>query len=202
MSLITDNDTSSTRSVAAVTIYVPPFKPNDPYLWFTRLEHYFLANHITSQTTKFDYASSILPDEIAEQVREMLTNPDSGTPYDVLKQKVIEIASLSDHKAIDQFLSNVSLGDRTPSQLKSHICNILGDRKIDTKFFYQLWLRRLPHSIQQVLAFGDEDIDIDKLAEIADRIYERMSPQITSLLDKSSDERIEALERKIDVLTE
>nr|CAH8871972.1 unnamed protein product [Trichobilharzia regenti] len=138
---------------------------------------------------------------MAEQVRETLINPDPETPYDVLKQKVIKVASLSDQKAIDQSLSNVSLGDRTLSQLKSHMCNILGDRKIDTRFFYQLWLRQLPHNIQQVLAFGDEDIDIDKLAEIADKMYERMSPQVTSVIDKSSDERIEALERKIDVLT-
>ncbi|CAH8856252.1 unnamed protein product, partial [Trichobilharzia szidati] len=120
MSFNTDNDTLSTRSVAAVTISIPPFKPNDPYLWFTRLEHYFLANHVTSQTTKFGLASSILPDHIAEQVRETLIHPE--TPYDVLKQKVIKVASLSDQKAIDQLLSNVSLGDRTPSQLKSHMC--------------------------------------------------------------------------------
>lgn len=201
MSHDTDNNTSSTGSVGAVTISIPPFKSNDPYLWFTRLEHYFLANHVTSQTTKFGYASSILPDEVAEQVRETLINPDPANPYDVLKQKVIKIASLSDQKAIDQLLSNISLGDRTPSQLKRDMCNILGDRRVDPKIFYQLWLRRLPHNIQQILAFGDEDVEIDKLAEIADRMYERMSPQVTSVLENSSEERIKALERKIDVLT-
>ncbi|VDQ11023.1 unnamed protein product [Trichobilharzia regenti] len=200
MSFDTDMKTSSKRSVAAVTISIPPFKSNDPYLWFTRLEHYFLDNHVTSQIAKFGYASSILPDEIAEQVREMLINLNPETPYDVLKQKVIKVALLSDQKAIDRLLGNVSLGDRTPYQLKSHLCNILGDQKVDTRFFYQLWLRWLPHSIHQILAFGAEDRDIEKLAEIANRMYERMSPQVTSLLDKSSDECIEALERKIDVL--
>lgn len=70
-----------------------------------------------------------------------------------------------------------------------------------SRVFYQLCLRRLPQVIQRVLAFAGEHIDIDRLTQLADNMFEAMSPQVTPVLNKSSDERTEELEHKIDDLT-
>ncbi|CAH8459970.1 unnamed protein product [Heterobilharzia americana] len=196
-----NQDFSNLGSVGAINLPMPCFKFNDPQLWFVRLEHFFMANHITSQNTKFGYTSSVLPEEVAEQVRETLLKPHPDTPYDVLKQEVLKATSLSDQKAVDQLLSSICLGDRTPSQLKRHMQSLLKDRNVDNRLFYQLWLRRLPSCIQQILAVGDADIDIDRLADIADRMYERMPKPVESIAEPTQNDRVAALERKIDILT-
>ncbi|CAH8840984.1 unnamed protein product [Trichobilharzia szidati] len=217
------SDNLELGSVSAISLTVPVFKPRDPHLWFARLEHYLASNKLTSQTAKFGILSTVLPDEVAEQVRQYIVHPSTEAPYDKLKEEVLRCTSLSDRQALDRLLSNVELGDKTPSQLMRHMQSLVAGREIDKRLFYQIWLRRLPQNIQQVLAFGDDDIDIERLTEIADRMYERSTPQSVAStsripdkvitidplnkaeairVDKTSNERIEALERKIDVLTE
>ncbi|CAH8499645.1 unnamed protein product, partial [Schistosoma margrebowiei] len=116
MSLSNDTvELSQTPSVRSINVTIPPFKVTDPQLWFTRLEHYFVANRVHTQRDKFGHASSLLPDEVADNVREILINPDIEKPYDALKQAVIKAVSLSDRQAIEQLLSQVQIGDRTPS---------------------------------------------------------------------------------------
>ncbi|KAK4467588.1 hypothetical protein MN116_000252 [Schistosoma mekongi] len=187
--------------VSNINLSVPPFKSTDPALWFGRLENYFAANNITSQKRMFGYASTSLPDEVADQVREILLSPPVDAPYDHLKQTVIKVMSLSDYQTIEHLFSNVRLGDRTPSQLKNHMRTMLGDRIVDKRLFYQLWLRKLPQSIQQILAVEDSTASMDELAMIADRIYEHTYCQAVETIDKPPMmDRCDVLERKIDAL--
>nr|VZI08545.1 unnamed protein product [Spirometra erinaceieuropaei] len=44
--------------------------------------------------------------------------------------------------------------------------------KIDDKFFKEMCLERLPTSVQTILASGSDDLEISKLAEMADRMME------------------------------
>ncbi|CAH8531608.1 unnamed protein product, partial [Schistosoma rodhaini] len=141
-----------TSPVRTFNLPVPSFKVTDPQLCFIRLENYFLASRINLQRDKFGLTSTHLPDEVAESVREAFSKPDTERPYDVLKQAVIKAVTLSDQQAVEQLLNQVQMGDRTPSQLKTNMKSLLGDRKIDNNLFYQLWLRRLPSSIQHILA--------------------------------------------------
>ena len=201
MSLNNDTiDLSQSPSVGVINVTIPSFNVTDPQLWFIRLENYFVANRIILQRHKFGYASSLLPDEVADKVREVLTKPDAVNPYDVLKQAVIKALSLNDRQAVEQLLSEVQIGDRTPSQLKTYMSNVIGDRNVDKNIFYQLWLRRLPPNVQQILAVGDSDVDIDNIAKIADKIYERMRHATPQTLNSTVDERIEALQKEINVL--
>ncbi|CAH8602890.1 unnamed protein product [Schistosoma mattheei] len=203
MNMSLSNDTielSQTPSVRSINVTIPPFKVTDPQLWFTRLEHYFVANRVHTQRDKFGHASSLLPDEVADNVREILIKPDIEKPYDALKQAVIKAVSLSDRQAIEQLLSQVQIGDRTPSQLKNYMRSIIDDRKVDKNIFYQLWLRRLPANVQQILAVEDSDVDIDNIAKIADRIYERMKQTSPQRHSTTVDGRIDALQKEINVL--
>nr|VZI26346.1 unnamed protein product [Spirometra erinaceieuropaei] len=52
----------------------------------------------------------------------------------------------------------------------------------DDKFFKEMFLERLPTSVQAILASGSDDLDISKLAEMADRMMkvERLSSPTTA----------------------
>nr|VZI45144.1 unnamed protein product [Spirometra erinaceieuropaei] len=50
--------------------------------------------------------------------------------------------------------------------------SLVGDMKIDDKFFKEMFLERLPTSVQTTLASGSDDLEISKLAEMADRMME------------------------------
>lgn len=132
---------------------------------------------------------------------DVIFKPDPDSPYDCLKREVICVTSLSDQQTIDQLLANVELGDNTPSQLKRHMTSVLGNRIVDKRLLYQLWLRRLPQNIQQILAIGDEDVDFDKLADIADRIYERTRTHSVSHVQTNSTDEIAELRQTVDALT-
>lgn len=74
-----------------------------------------------------------------------------------------------------------------------------GDRKIDNSLFYQLGLWWLSPNVQQFLDVGDTDADIDNIARIADRIYER-TKQISSQLHSATvDGRISSLRKEVNV---
>ncbi|CAH8500953.1 unnamed protein product [Schistosoma haematobium] len=192
---------SKSISVGAISVPLPIFNPRKAELWFARLESFFVANKITNQSTKFSYANSLLPDDVIEQVPDVIFKPDPDSPFDCLKREVIRVTSLTDQQTIDQLLANVELGDNTPSQLKRHMTNLLGNRIVDKRLLYQLWLRRLPQNIQQILAIGDEDVDFDRLADIADRIYERSKTHPVSQIQSSSADEIAELRRSVDTLT-
>ncbi|VDP55471.1 unnamed protein product [Schistosoma curassoni] len=184
---------SKSISVGAISVPLPIYNPRKAELWFARLESFFVANKITNQSTKFSYANSLLPDDVIEQVPDVIFKPDPDSPFDCLKREVIRVTSLTDQQTIDQLLANVELGDNTPSQLKRHMTNLLGNRTVDKRLLYQLWLRRLPQNIRQILAIGDEDVDFDRLADIANRIYERSKTHLVSQIQSSSADEIAEL---------
>ncbi|GFX38662.1 retrovirus-related Pol polyprotein from transposon 412 [Trichonephila clavipes] len=84
----------ATPETAAVVI--PPFIQRDPALWFYMIESTFeLASPkpITESKTKYNYAVSHLPPDIATVVRDVIIQPDISDPYSELKAKIIERCS-------------------------------------------------------------------------------------------------------------
>nr|VZI48032.1 unnamed protein product [Spirometra erinaceieuropaei] len=60
--------------------------------------------------------------------------------------------------------------------------SLVGNMKIDDKFFKEMFQERLPTLVQRILAPGTDDLDISKLAVIADRMMEvgRLSSPTTA----------------------
>lgn len=78
--------------------------------------------------------------------------------------------------------------------------SLIRDRKVDRNIFYQLRLRRLQLSVQQILAVGDSDAEIDIIAKITDKIYESTRHTVPQRHNSTVDEIIDALREEIDVL--
>ncbi|GFX18438.1 uncharacterized protein TNCV_4307381 [Trichonephila clavipes] len=91
--------------------------------WFYMIESTFeLASPkpITESKTKYNYAVSHLPPDIATVVRDVIIQPDISDPYSELKAKIIERCSENKTQEIRRLLAGESLGDRKPSELLPH----------------------------------------------------------------------------------
>jgi hypothetical protein len=199
--LLQMSDSETEPALNSLNLRVPPFKYGDPEFWFARLETFFTTQRITSQASRFGYASSFLPDDIAEQVRDILVSPPASSPYDKLKQEVIRRTSVSAQRRIQQLLTGAELGDRTPSQLLRHMQQLIGAEKVDQSLIRQLWLQRLPTMVQQILASNDDSTDLARLAEIADRIMSCSMPCVNAVSSTLSNPLLEQLSQKMEILS-
>ena len=67
-------------TVAAVSIKLPLFWPQDPKVWFAQVEAQFSTKGVAVQKTKFDYVISSLSQEFASEVRDLLLKPPAENP--------------------------------------------------------------------------------------------------------------------------
>ncbi|KAG0440428.1 hypothetical protein HPB47_016277 [Ixodes persulcatus] len=83
------------------------------------------------------------------------------------------------------------LGDQRPSQLLRRMRQLLGDATsdADTSLLRELFLQRLPNNMVVVLAAA-EDMPLERLADLADRVAEYSTPPVvaaTSFQSRTSD---------------
>jgi len=160
--------------VAAIQIKLPPFWPKDPELWFTQIESQFTTRGITVSKTKFYYVISSLSPEFATEVRDLLLHLPDDTPYEVLKAELTKHTSASEQRHIKELLSAEEIGDHTPSQVLRQIQQLLGGMTVilDTTLLQELFLQQLPPNVRMVLTPSATDLNIEQLAQLADRIFE------------------------------
>ncbi|KAJ8723457.1 hypothetical protein PYW08_003369 [Mythimna loreyi] len=161
----------------------PPFCPEEPALWFAQLEGQFILNRITSDTTKFYFATSQLEFKYAIEVKDIITYPPETNKFEKLKTELINRLSASQEKRIKQLLIHEELGDRKPSQFLRYLQSLAAD------FVKSIWISRLPQNIQTVIASQISDLQVERLAEIADRVHEiaPSTPQVASASAENTD---------------
>ena len=174
-------DPPATSAVTAVSLKLPPFWPNDPALWFAQIEAQFNTRGITTQDTKFSYVVSSLQPEIAQEVRDFIISPPASDKYQKLKSELIKRTSASEQKRLHQLLISEELGDRKPSQLLRKMRLLLGESKLEDNILKQLFLQRLPGNVKAILASTLDNVSLDQLAELADKIIEVATPSIGHL---------------------
>jgi hypothetical protein len=160
--------------VCRVGVRVPPFNAVEPALWFAQIEAQFVLSKITSDDTKFYYVAGQLEAQYASEVRDVIINPPAADKYMKIKTELIKRLSASQERRTRQLLLHEELGDRRPSQFLRHLQNLAGSAAT-TDFVKTLWTDRLPHNVQTIVA-SQIDLPIDKLADLADRVYELAPP--------------------------
>lgn len=193
--------------VLRVGVRVPQFLVDEPSLWFSQIEGQFILSRITSDETKFYFVAAQLEPQYAREVIDIITNPPRTDKYLKLKSELIRRLSASQEKRIQQLLNDEELGDRKPSQFLRHLQNLAGQSGA-SDFIKTLWTSRLPLNIQTVIASQISDLSVDKLAELADKVYDiaPMTPQVastssTSLANNGMAKQISELTRQVALLT-
>ena len=193
-------------AVAAVSIKLPPFWPADPEVWFAQVEAQFTTRHVTSQQTRFEYVISGLSPEFATEVRDLLLRPPADTPYDTLKAELIRRTAASEQRKLQQLISGEELGDRKPTQLLRRMQQLLGDRLgagADAyAFLKELFLQRLPANVRMVLASADADMDLHKLADMADKVMEVATPPIAAISTSDTPFEVQQLREEVSRLAD
>ena len=134
-------------AVAAVSLKLPPYWPNEPPVRFAQVEAQFITCNITSQSTKFAYVISSLQPEIAQEIRDLLISPPTNEPYNKLKSELIKRTSASEQKHLNQLLISEELGDQKRSQLLRKMRQLLGDNRLEVgilRYFFSNAFLQIP----------------------------------------------------------
>lgn len=170
--------TNTDAHIYNVNIKVPAFWRTEPALWFVQLEAQFELSRIQSDRVKYNTVISNIDSATLVHVSDIVLNPPQTNKYETVRKRLIENFTDSEQKRLKRLLSEIELGDKRPSQLLREMQNLAPH--LDKQIVQQLWLQRLPASIQAILSTSSEDIQ--KLAEMADKICEITAvPEVNSL---------------------
>ncbi|CAL8082087.1 unnamed protein product [Calicophoron daubneyi] len=168
---------SRAEATAQPTFELPDFIPEDPERWFAILECRFATAGITTQVDKYSYLAANLPFALAVKVRDIIIHRPANHPYDVLRGALMERAAASQESRIRQLLEGLQLGDNRPSQLLHQMRALAGSSAgLYESLLRQLWLRKLPTSIQPFSSILLDKLPLIKVAEMADTAVDTLLP--------------------------
>ncbi|BHF65898.1 hypothetical protein SprV_0200891200 [Sparganum proliferum] len=171
---------STSQPIAGIhTSDLPSVWLGDIALWLRTVESRFALRQIRREDTKFHYVVAALPMDIATDLRDIIDCSPTEAPYTALKEALIFRISLSTLKRLQRLISEEDLGDRKPTQLLRRLEQLADGQKLDATMFKQLFLQRLPPSVQAILAPNIPSSTVQMLAETADRILEYYQPPVT-----------------------
>ncbi|XP_063831757.1 uncharacterized protein LOC135080964 [Ostrinia nubilalis] len=194
---------SQASHVSAVSVKLPPFWADKPTTWFGLVEAQFHIAGITQDITKYSHVISMLDTRVADEIEDIIASPPKENKYECLKAELTKRLSTSREQRIRQLLSEEQLGDRKPSQFLRHLRSLAGDVLPNDDFLRELWLRRLPQSVQVILT-AQVDLPLSKVAEIADKVMEVAPPIMGSVVDavEANTPTLTSLVQRIDALAE
>ena len=155
--------------------------PEDPEYWLAQLELQFTVHNIRRQLTKFSYLAANLPRSLAPDVRDLILHPPEEDPYDALKKAILKRTTMSEERRIQHLLEGVQLGDRKPSQLLRQMQQLAGPSSTDELILRQLWMHRLPESVQSVICLMVGKMPLEEVAEAADRVMDHCIPVVSKV---------------------
>ncbi|BHF85126.1 hypothetical protein SprV_1002828500 [Sparganum proliferum] len=201
--LVMSSDSTSQPIAGIHTFDLPSVWLGDIALWLRTVESRFALRQITREDTKFHYVVAALPMDIATDRRDIIDCPPTEAPYTALKEALISRISLSTQKRLQRLISEEDLGDRKPTQLLRRLEQLADGQKLDATMFKQLFLQRLPPSVQAILAPNIPSSTVQTLAETADRIFEYYQPPVTVNVASRSTivPTIEDVVKRLDALT-
>ncbi|KAG0436859.1 hypothetical protein HPB47_017724, partial [Ixodes persulcatus] len=165
---------------------VPNF---DPVWGFTVDYKHCVLLGVTRQVTETLIASS--NSAMAFYIEDILAAAPTSNQYDNLKAAILARKTASERSRLQHLLNMEELGDQRPSQLLRRMRQLLGDATsdADTSLLRELFLQRLPNNMVVVLAAA-EDMPLERLADLADRVAEYSTPPVvaaTSFQSRTSD---------------
>lgn len=195
-------------AVSSPSCRLPDFWTNNVRLWFVQAESEFALKGIRSESTKYHMTIRALSERDIVEIADIVANPQRSSPYQHLKQELLNRFQASTTERLQRLLSTEDLGDGKPSQLLRRLYALLGDKasSFDEDCLRELFLRRLPPSIRSLLAVSQTS-SLQHLATLADKLMEEGSPVMAAVHSTNSSgeqsdlhSRLQALERSMENL--
>jgi hypothetical protein len=104
-------------------------------------------------------------------IKDILANPHPTTPYDILKDRLLNNHSLTDFQKIERQFKMGELGpQQKPSELLAHLVELAPADELESKYLIFLFIQRLPKILRMQLG-DDLDLDLRDISETADRLW-------------------------------
>ncbi|XP_046629054.1 uncharacterized protein LOC124309436 [Neodiprion virginianus] len=196
--------------IATIATYkLPLFWKSKPQLWFTQIESIFRKRNVRTERTKYDAVMEILDQQAVDEISDIIEQPVDEQSYTRLKETLIKRFSESSERQLHRLLSEIELGDKKPSQLLRKMRN-LGKNEATDSLLRTKWMSLLPQNVTNILLVA-HDVDLNKLAEMADKLMEFAGGCVTAVnttnsqgdcaiknsADKQHDERLDKIEKMI-----
>ena len=81
---------------------LPKFWVTDPVAWFAHVEAHFELENLTSQQHRYFNVVKSLSQDSLRLIKDVLANPHPHTPYDILKDRLLNNHSLTDFQKIER----------------------------------------------------------------------------------------------------
>jgi hypothetical protein len=128
---------------------LPEFWVRDPVAWFAHVEaHFELENLESQQHHYFNIVKSLSQDSL-RLIKDILANPHPTTPYEVLKDRLLNNHSLTDFQKIERPFKIGELGpQQKPLELLAHMVELTPADELESKYLIFLFIQRLPKILQ------------------------------------------------------
>ncbi|XP_034834956.1 uncharacterized protein [Maniola hyperantus] len=190
-----------------VRLHAEPFWRNRPDLWFQKIEAQLSNCNINVDTRKYNFVISLLDEETALEVKDIIIEPPDFDKYDFLKEQLIKRVTAKNEEEAKKRMMAEPMGDRTPSEFYCHL-SVLAGCYVRDRFVEEVWLECLPSKIWSVVECL-KDYELDTLTTVADRVHkvfflppteQPKNTPATSALMESLVKEVENLNKKVQML--
>ena len=152
---------------------------SDLGFYFQQVELKMRRAGVKNNYTKLLVLSSLLPENVTEQVKHILRKEETEfgaevKPYNLLKKELIKIFKPPQEAAFERAMGRVLSGK--PSELARQLVNDLCSHQLVgcccKTFIVGLWKRALPSSVKSAVASLEfNDTNFDAIVQLADAVY-------------------------------
>jgi hypothetical protein len=141
------------------------------------VEAHFELENLTSQQHRYFNVVKSLSQDSLRLIKDILANSHPTTPYDILKDRLLNNHSLTDFQKIERQFKIGELGSQQkPSELLAHLVELTPADELESIF---LFIHRLPKILHMQLG-DDLDLDLWNISERADRLWSIHTHDMTS----------------------
>ena len=158
---------------AALQLAVPDFASTHPETWFLIYEVELRNRRVSDDLDKFYQLIPRLPVSLVHTLQPIIHNPPKENAYDALKAAILGELAPNLRDRLDGLFKSLRLGDQKPSLLLREMRTAAGPGGVSDELLRELWLARLPESLQVILASTPEQ-SLDGMASSAGSLFGRL----------------------------
>ncbi|XP_044009504.1 uncharacterized protein LOC122853208 [Aphidius gifuensis] len=146
---------------------------------------------ITNDEDKFSQVLVNLESDVLMLVGDLANNPPTMDKFNILKDRILQsFAQTTEARLRRMFRGDESVGKK-PTEILAHIKN-LASGECNATVLRTIFLEKLPEQMRVLLAMCEHE-DLDKVAEMADKIYEMSNTSSCAIASSQEQASVQAI---------